>query len=168
MLGGTSMIQGVLGVISAMITPAILILGTGSLVASTLTRLSRVIDRARVVIEKIADARAHGDAATASAYTGLLRTYSRRVGLAERALTLYYVAIVLFVAASLSIAVIEIVHGSAPAIALALVVLGALALAAGTTFLAIETTLATGILRTEMAFSLSCERENPPAAEAMV
>jgi hypothetical protein len=44
-MGGTA-----IGVISAMITPALLILRSGSLVASALLRLGRSVDPARVLI----------------------------------------------------------------------------------------------------------------------
>lgn len=148
-----------------MITPAILILATGSLVASTLTRLGRVIDRARVVLTFISDAQAANDVTRAEQWLRLLKQYRRRVGLAERALTLYYVAIVLFVGASLTIAVIEVARGSIPNVALGLVVAGAVALAAGTACLAVETTLATGILRTEIRYTIGGDATGASASD---
>ena len=144
----------VLSVISAMITPAILILATGSLVASTLTRLARVVDRARELLEHIVDARKAGDDASARTYARWLRTYRRRSAFAERALTLYYVAILLFVVASLTIAIEDVTHAKVAWYSLALVLLGAGSLCAGTASLVIETNLATGTLRAEIAETL--------------
>jgi hypothetical protein len=154
-------LPSVLGVISAMITPAILILGTGSLVASTLTRLSRVVDRARMLLDQILAARASGDEAAARTYARWLRLYRRRSFLAERALTLYYGAIFLFVVASLTIAVEDVTHVEVPWISLALVLLGAGVLCIGTGFLVIETNIAAGMLRAEIDHALGEDWHHP-------
>lgn len=143
-------LPSVLGVISAMITPAILILGTGSLVASTLTRLSRVVDRARVLLDDIVAARAAGEEPALRTYLRWLRLYRRRSFFAERALTMYYVAIFLFVMASLTIAVEDVTRVAIPWFSLALVLLGACVLCVGTAFLVIETNMAAGMLRAEI------------------
>ena len=41
-----------LAIVSAMITPAILILAAGSLVSSTLVRLGRIVDQTRVLVDR--------------------------------------------------------------------------------------------------------------------
>lgn len=154
-------LTGYLSVISASLTPAILILATGSLVASTLQRLSRIVDRARVLVTQIEEARAkdeHDERARLNAMW--LRTYLRRSTLTERALSFYYIAIGLFVASSLAITVEDITSGRQPWIALLLVTAGALFLFAGTAALVIETQIATGILRAEI--EASCENILPP------
>jgi hypothetical protein len=143
-------LPSVLGVISAMITPAILILATGSLVASTLTRLARVVDRARVLLADTVAARERGDERETRTYARWLRAYLRRSAFAERALTLYYVAIFLFVTASLSIALEHLTRSVIPWFSLVLVLAGAAALCAGTGALVIETNIATGMLRAEI------------------
>ncbi|HEY4439667.1 MAG TPA: DUF2721 domain-containing protein [Candidatus Elarobacter sp.] len=147
-------LPSVLGVISAMITPAILILATGSLVASTLTRLARVVDRARQLLEDIIQRRRSGEAEQAAIYARWLRLYQRRAAFAERALQLYYVAIFLFVLSSLSIAAEHFTRALIPWFSLSLVLLGAAALCAGTAALVIETNIATGMLRAEIAETL--------------
>lgn len=81
--------------IAAMITPALLILASGSLIATALVRLARVVDRVR----KLAvpnDAPASGDE---------LRRHERRAVLAERAVQLYFVAVVCFVIVGFTIAI---------------------------------------------------------------
>ncbi|MGH7755308.1 MAG: DUF2721 domain-containing protein [Vulcanimicrobiaceae bacterium] len=143
---GTSFLR----IISAMITPAILILAAGSLVSSTLTRLARVVDRARALLDRIEAHEDVGDAKRAALLRGWLAAYLRRSGFAERALTLYYVAIGLFVAASLAITIDDLTQGEVPWLSLALVVLGATVLFAGTAMLVVETNLATGQLRSEI------------------
>ena len=145
--GGSS----ALALISAMITPAILILAAGSLVASTLTRLARIVDRARLLIDQIATLQAQGNGAAITTRLRWLRVYSRRSSLAERALTLYYVAIGLFVAGSLAITLDNLTRNSVPWLSLALVVAGAISLFFGTAALVIETNMAAGMLREEIA-----------------
>jgi Na+-transporting methylmalonyl-CoA/oxaloacetate decarboxylase beta subunit len=150
-------LPSVLSVISAMITPAILILATGSLVASTLTRLARVVDRARELLADIVAARDGGDEQRAATYARWLRAYQRRASFAERALQLYYVAIFLFVTASLSIAVEHLTRAVIPWFSLSVVLTGAAALCAGTAALVIETNIATGMLRAEIAETLGAD-----------
>jgi len=145
-IGGSSFLQ----IISASLTPAILILATGSLVASTLTRIARIVDRARVILERVASARDRGDQQGVAENTTWLRMYARRASLAERALTMYYTAIGLFVASSLAITVDNLTHDSVPWLSLVLVVSGAICLFVGTAALIIETHMATGILREEI------------------
>ena len=160
----SSGLPSVLGVISAMITPAILILGTGSLVASTLTRLSRVVDRARMLLAQTLEARERGDELAARTFARWLRLYRRRSFLAERALTLYYAAIFLFVVASLTIAVEDVTHVRVPWVSLALVLLGACVLCVGTGFLVIETNIAAGMLRAEIDHALGEDWHHPERA----
>jgi len=147
-------LPSVLGVISAMITPAILILATGSLVASTLTRLARTVDRARLLLGDIVTARAAGDELAVRTYARWLRIYRRRSFFAERALSMYYVAIFLFVTSSLTIAFEDVAHVSVPGFSLGQVLLGACSLCVGTAFLVIETNIAAGMLRAEIAHAL--------------
>jgi hypothetical protein len=139
-----------LAIISAMITPSILILAAGSLVASTLTRIARVVDRARTLIDRIPQYRAAGDEASIAVAKGWLRDYQRRGALAERALQLYYLAIGLFVAGSLAITIDNLTQHAIPWLSLALVVSGAACLFFGTAALVLETNIATGTLRSEI------------------
>lgn len=144
------MMSPFLGIISAMITPSILILAAGSLVASTLTRIARVVDRARTLIDRIPQLRAAGDEASITVSMGWLRDYQRRGALAERALQLYYLAIGLFVAGSLAITVDNLTQHAIPWLSLLLVVSGAACLFFGTAALVLETNIATGTLRSEI------------------
>ncbi len=157
-----------LSIISAMITPAILILASGSLVSSTLTRLARIVDRARLLLDRLSDVRAGGDRpADERLITGWLTGYQQRAALTERALTMLYVAIGLFVAGSLAITIDSLTHDAVPWLSLALVVTGAIFLFSGTAALVIETNIATGTLRSEIE-SVCRQREpgsSPPQAK---
>ena len=139
-----------LRVISAMITPAILILATGSLVTSTMTRLNRAGDRARAIMQQLVTERDTADAAHIRLYSGWLLNYRRRSALTERALTAFYLAIFLFVGGSLAIAIDDLLRDTIPWLSLILVLCGALFLFAGTLALVIETQLATGQIRSEI------------------
>jgi hypothetical protein len=81
-------------IISAMITPALLILASGSLVATALVRLARVVDRVRALAKQPDDA----------AVVGELMMHERRALLAERAMRFYFAAVVCFVVAGFAIA----------------------------------------------------------------
>jgi hypothetical protein len=78
----------------SMITPALLILAAGSLVATALVRLARVVDR----VWKLVEAQARwGHLRSSNATSGAL--------LAERAVLLYFLAVVGFVVAGVAIAI---------------------------------------------------------------
>jgi hypothetical protein len=81
--------------IAAMITPALLILASASLIATVLVRLARVVDRVRKLSETREAARDVGE----------ISRHKRRALLAERALTLYFCAVVCFLIAGFAIAV---------------------------------------------------------------
>jgi len=81
-------------IISAMITPALLILASGSLIATALARLARVVDRIRRLAEMA------GPAPSAAE----LRRHERRALLAEQAVRIFFAAVLCFVLAGFGIA----------------------------------------------------------------
>lgn len=139
-----------LSIISAMITPAILILATGNLVASTLTRVGRVFDRARIIMDRLEECIRNGDQTRADLYSDLLKDYRVRASLTERALTIFYGSIGFFVTASLAIGFDNFIHDTIPWLATLLTVLGAVLLLCGTLALFLETNFAAGLLRREI------------------
>jgi len=139
-----------LGIISTMITPAVLILAAGNLVTSTFTRLVRISDRARAMMGILDAARARGDEATIELYTRLLHAYRRRSVLAERALSSYYLSIGLLVLASLSIAANRMLNDRFPWVPVGITVIGATVLLVGTVSLYLETRITAGALRDEI------------------
>ena len=141
-----------LSIISAMITPAILILASGSLVASTLTRLGRIVDRARTLTDRLVEYRATGNAEGIHVLTEILRIYRRRSAFVARALSAYYAAIGFFIVTSLVIALTDLVRTSIAWVAVALTVAGVILLLLGTLALVVETNLASGMLGRELDF----------------
>jgi hypothetical protein len=126
-------------VIAAMITPALLILASASLIATVLVRLARVVDRVRKLGEAGAVPLAELD------------RHDRRAVLAERALTLLFVAIVCFVADGLAIALDRAAAGTLTWLPIALTVLGMALLAGGAGAMIAECQLATVQIRAEIA-----------------
>jgi hypothetical protein len=82
-------------IIAAIITPALLILASGSLIATALVRLARVVDR----VPKLSEA-----PGVCVAPVDLLR-HERRALLTERAIALYFWAVVCFVVVGFTIAI---------------------------------------------------------------
>jgi hypothetical protein len=127
--------------IAAMITPALLLLGSASLVASALVRMARVVDRARILIA-IAQA---GDANKIGVTTDQLRSWleghARRALYAERSITLLYAAIVLFIMTCLSIAMDRATGDSLNWLPVTLAVSGTLLLLGGGAYMVAESRL---------------------------
>jgi hypothetical protein len=91
-------------IISAMITPALLILGSGSLVATALLRLGRAVDRARALL-LLSEQERQKLGCSEQILAHWLDAYARRAFIAERAVLAFFIAVGTFVLDCLSIAV---------------------------------------------------------------
>jgi hypothetical protein len=80
-------------IVAAMITPALLILASASLIATVLVRLARIVDRVR----KLADVE------PARRIPGEIERHARRATLAQRALVCFFSAIVCVVCGGFAI-----------------------------------------------------------------
>jgi hypothetical protein len=106
-------LSATLAVLSAMITPIVLISACGSLTISTSNRLSRAIDRSRKIsdeLEKFVQdpkERLLAQERQALLFEQLLY-FTRRVHLLHRALACLYVALATFVGTSVAIGIAEI------------------------------------------------------------
>jgi hypothetical protein len=150
-----------LNVIAASLTPAILVLAAGSLVSSTLARISRIVDHARLLMDRICAARLRGDAAAADVDIVMLHVYERRSSLAGRALLLYYAAIGLFVSSTLAITADSLTKNGLPLVCLTLVIAGTILVLLGTGALVIEANVASGVLESEIAATCSAQHATP-------
>jgi hypothetical protein len=147
-----------LSVLSAMVTPALLILACGTLITSTASRLARIVDRARVLsqgLEKLwADETVDFADVRKAEVERQLAIHADRGRLIQQSLTSFYVALGLFVATSISLAVVAYM----PALTwvpTSLGIVGTLVLFYGCVLLIRETRLALSSVRSEMAFVLS-------------
>ena len=146
-----------LAVLTAMITPAVLISACGALIFSTATRLGRVVDRVRALAEKFEVLAKHPEADEMAddrrqlVFAQLDRQTSR-ARLIQRALVAFYSALGIFVATSVAIAVIAALARNFTWIAVVLGIGGALFMLYGSMLLVIESRMAMGAITSEMDF----------------
>ncbi len=127
-------------IIAAMITPALLILASGSLIATALLRLARVVDRVRKLCET----------SGAKIETEELRRHERRAILAERSVLLFFFAVVCFVAAGFAIAIDHFVGDRLTWLPVSVTTFGMCLLIAGSAAMLSECNLAAEQIRSEI------------------
>ncbi len=151
-----------LGLLSTMITPAVLISACGALIFSTSTRLARVVDRVRHLSQQIEQLFMSPldefGMARRQEIEVQLRLYVRRSKLVQQALTSLYLALGLFVASTIAIGATAFV-ASLLWVPSLLGIVGTLFLFAGSMLLIGETRLAMRALSSEMAFTLRMTRQ---------
>lgn len=145
-------------VLTAMITPAVLISASGTLILSTSNRLSRVVDRVRVLAaeaERLTQAASADPAKIAARRTFIadqLTQLSARLLLLRSAMTVLYVAIGLLVTTSIAVGVIVLLHAPYDWVPVSCGLLGAGALLYSSLLLVREARLAVGSSLLEMTF----------------
>jgi|SRR5579872_5879926 len=128
-------------IISAMITPALLILGSASLVATALQRLARAVDRARILLQ-FPDAEAQRLGYAEETLNRWLDRHLRRSIIAERAVLVFFAAVGTFVLDCLSIAVDHSLGNSLTWLPVSLTILGMLMMLCGACLMVLESRLA--------------------------
>jgi hypothetical protein len=143
-------------VLGAMITPALLISASGTLVLSTSNRLSRVVDRVRVLTRDAEQlAAAPDDEPTApkrALIASQLGSLTERALILRSALAALYTAIGLLVATSVGVGILTLVGRGASWPPIALAILGSCALLYGSVLLVREGRLAIGSTLEEMRY----------------
>ena len=149
--------QLTLDLLTAMITPAVLISACGTLIFSTSTRLARIVDRVRELTKAmdVLYAGAEGDflEERRAEVERQLSMHARRGQLIQWSLTTYYVSLGLLVGSAAAIGLVAFVH-VAPWLPTTLGMLGTLALFYASVLLINETRLAVRSVNAEMAFAL--------------
>jgi hypothetical protein len=140
-----------LSVLSAMITPAVLILASGSLCFTTSSRLIRAVDRVREILPIMETLGGDADAKRAMLINQLSKT-TLRARMLQHALSLLYSAIGMFVATSVSIGVIALLSVSVAWIPLLLGFVGAGLLFSASILLIVESRIAIRALYAEMDY----------------
>jgi hypothetical protein len=149
--------QNALAILTAMITPAVLISACGALIFSTSTRLGRVIDRVRLLSERFQalalnpDKDEMFDERRELIFQQLDRQTSR-ARLIQRAMTAYYTALGVFVSSSVAIAVVSAAARNFTWVAVVLGLLGSLFMLYGSVLLIVESRMALGAIHSEMDF----------------
>ena len=152
-----------LAVLTAMITPAVLISACGALIFSTGTRLGRVIDRVRFLTGKFEDLARNPQADEMAAerraliYNQLDRQTSR-ARLIQRAMVAFYTALGTFVATTVAIAVAHSVARNYTWLGVVLGLIGAMFMLYGSVLLIIESRLALAAVLSEMDFASKVSR----------
>ena len=146
-----------LSVLSAMITPAVLISACGTLIFSTSTRLSRIVDRVRALSQGIeqlsSDEAIEFPEERLHEFERQLVTHTRRGLLIQRSLTSLYISLGLFVAAMVSTGLVALLHrlGWLPMV---LGIAGTFFLFYSSMLLIAETRLALRSVNQEMEFTM--------------
>src|SRR6185436_16665270 len=147
-----------LAVLTAMITPAVLISASGTMILSTSTRLGRVVDRVRSLADRLRQLAGNDDEKPeffeeerAMLYDQLDKLTSRS-RLLQRAMTSFYLAVGVFVASSVSIGVVAFFRGRAAWVPVALGLIGASFLFYGSMLAIFEARLALSTTHAEMDF----------------
>jgi hypothetical protein len=146
-----------LSVLSAMITPAVLISACGTLIVSTSMRLARIVDRVRALTQSIeqlsTDEAVDFPEERLHEYERQLTTHTQRGVLIQRSLTNLYISLGLFVTTTVCIALVALVQylGWLPMV---LGILGTLFLFYSSMLLIAETRLALRSVNFEMEFTM--------------
>lgn len=154
--------------LTAMITPALLISATGSLVLSTSTRLGRVVDRVRELESRLSDLITTEDKAKIPLYekrldtiVNLLDKVTTRSRILQKAMTAFYYGLGFFILTSVTIAIAGIfnIYRWIP---IPVGVIGILFLLYGAILMLRETRMATATINAEMDFTWSLAKTVAP------
>lgn len=151
----TRQLSSVLDVLSAMITPAVLILASSSLLITTSNRSVRCVDRVR---ERVQEIEALGASTGEQTETKRKHLYSqleintRRARLLQRAMSRLYGGISFFIATSVSIGIVSLIHVDIGFVPLVLGFIGAGFLFSASVYLIIESRLAMTTTYAEMDY----------------
>ena len=152
-----------LAVLTAMITPAVLISACGALIFSTGTRLGRVIDRVRFLVSKFEELARNPQAddmadERRNLLFSQLDRQTLRARLIQRSMVAFYSALGVFVATSVAIAVLNSIARNYTWIAVGLGLVGAMFMLYGSVLLIIESRLALAAVFSEMDFVAKVSR----------
>ena len=144
-------------VLTAMITPAVLISACGSMILSTSSRLGRVVDRVRALsdkLEELARKRTDETKERQGVIFEQLDKLTSRARILQRSMVAFYLATGMFVATSVAIGVVAVIPSSPRYNLVPVIVglLGACFLFYGSMLLIFEARLALSTIHAEMDF----------------
>lgn len=152
----------VISLLTAMITPAVLIMACGQLSLTTSQRLSRSIARTRTVYKELKDIKEGKTLATREERLNLhdqITKSSRRVLILQVVMSTLYIALMLFIASSLMIGIFEIMSWVRHWILIAVPMAGTIALFTASILLIMETRLALRTVGEEIRYTLLLDHE---------
>jgi hypothetical protein len=152
-------LSSAVAVLTAMITPAVLISACGALILSTSTRLGRVVDRVRMLIDRFEEMmKSHDEDVQLFEERRIvifnqLDKLTTRTRLLQKSMRVFYLALGIFVATSVAIGLVAAVgHPSYAWFPVVLGLSGACGLFYGSVLLIRESRLAQESLNAEMDF----------------
>ena len=157
--------------LTAMVTPALLISATGSLVLSTSTRLGRVIDRVRDLETRLGELIYVEDKTEVPLYdkrveviVDLLDKVTSRSRILQRAMGAFYYGLMFFVLTSVTIAVAAIFNTYRWLLLLPIPIgiIGIMFIFYGSVLMLLETRMATATVNAEMDFTWELARKVAP------
>ncbi|HEX6124876.1 MAG TPA: DUF2721 domain-containing protein [Pyrinomonadaceae bacterium] len=159
--------------LTAMVTPALLISATGSLVLSTSTRLGRVVDRVRQLEERLSDLIYAPNKDEVPLYekrveviVDLLDKVTTRSRILQRAMQAFYYGLGMFVLTSVTIAIAAIFN-TYRWVPIPVGIVGIMFLFWGTVHMLRETRMATATVNAEMDFTWELARKVAPREVAI-
>jgi len=157
-----------IAVLTAMITPAVLISACGSMILSTSSRLGRVVDRVRALSDRWLEASDKevqpADSAERHAFIfEQLDKLTSRARLLQRSMVVFYLALGMFVATSVAIGVMAFTNPRYNIIPVILGLAGACFLFYGSMLLIFEARLALTTIPLEMDFIWRQSKRAAPA-----
>jgi hypothetical protein len=166
-------LSGTIEFLTAMVTPALLISATGSLVLSTSTRLGRVVDRVRQLEERLSELIYLEDKNDVPLYdrrveviVDLLDKVTSRSRILQRALATLYYGLGMFVLTSVTIAVAAF-FSTARLVPIPVGIVGIMFIFWGSILMLRETRMATATVNAEMDFTWQLAREVAPREVAI-
>lgn len=147
-----------LSILSAMITPAVLILASSSLILATSQRLARVLDRTRQLNQELSEV-SLGDNTSIQSIFRLLTMSLRRAQVLQASLTSLYLGLTAFIAVSFSIGIGDIVRSNEDWVPVVLGVAGVLLLFCSSLLLIYESRLAIRSTGVESRFILGLRQD---------
>jgi hypothetical protein len=156
-----------LSVLTAMITPAVLISACGTMILSTSTRLGRVVDRVRALsdrLEELAGAKAQMELyeeRRAMIFEQLDKLTSRS-RILQRCMVVFYLALGVFVATSVAIGLVAVSGARFYFVPVVTGLLGACFLFYGSMLLISEARLALSTIHAEMDFTWMLSQRHVP------
>ena len=153
-----------LAVLTAMITPAVLISACGALIFSTATRMGRVIDRVRFLSGRFEELARHPEDDDMAAdrlpllYAQLERQ-TARARLIQRSLVAFYTALGVFVATSVAIAVLNSIARNYLWVAVFFGLIGSSVMLYGSVLLIVESRMALSAVISEIEFLSKVSRK---------
>ena len=159
--------------LTAMVTPALLISATGSLVLSTSTRLGRVVDRVRQLEERLSDLIYAANKGEVPLYdkrveviVDLLDKVTSRARILQRAMQAFYYGLGMFVLTSVTIAIAAF-FSTYRWVPIPVGIVGIMFLFWGSMLMLRETRVATATVNAEMDFTWELARKVAPKEVAV-